>query len=102
MTARTSTRTIALAAAATLGALTTPAAAQHTIEQGIAANLDEVVFFSIAGLVLIFLIIFTAVASMVKSSNREKTRRELAAYVAEGTITPQDAERLLVAEPKDD
>lgn len=33
---------------------------------------------------------------------REHTRRELAAYVAEGSMTPQDAERLLTAEPADE
>lgn len=30
---------------------------------------------------------------------REETRRELAAYVAEGSMTPEDAERILCAEP---
>ena len=28
---------------------------------------------------------------------RERTRREVAAYVAEGSITPEDAERMLTA-----
>ncbi len=37
------------------------------------------------------------VASMVKSANVEKSRREIAAYVAEGTITPDEAVRLLNA-----
>lgn len=30
---------------------------------------------------------------------REETRREVAAYVAEGSMTPEDAERILAAEP---
>ncbi|MDX9911985.1 MAG: hypothetical protein RBS39_09150 [Phycisphaerales bacterium] len=32
-----------------------------------------------------------------KSRHREQTRREIAAYVAEGSITPGDATRLLAA-----
>ncbi len=30
---------------------------------------------------------------------REQTRRELAAYIAEGSMTPEDAERILVPRP---
>ena len=32
-----------------------------------------------------------------KVRQREETRREIAAYVAEGSISPEDAERLLAA-----
>lgn len=32
-----------------------------------------------------------------KIGERERTRREIAAYVAEGTISPTDAERLIEA-----
>lgn len=42
-------------------------------------------------------VVFSAVASMVKSSNREKTRREIAAYIAEGALTPEHGERLMKA-----
>ncbi len=37
-----------------------------------------------------------------KTIERERTKREIAAYVAEGTISPQDAERIIAAQPKDD
>ncbi len=47
--------------------------------------------------IAIIAIIFGSVRSMVINSNREKTRREVAAYVAEGSITPEDAERILTA-----
>ena len=30
----------------------------------------------------------------------EESRREIAAYVAEGSMTPEDAERILAAKPK--
>jgi len=45
--------------------------------------------------VAIIAIVFGNVASMVQTRNREETKRELAAYVAEGSITPDDAERIL-------
>ncbi|RMH13747.1 MAG: hypothetical protein D6695_03185 [Planctomycetota bacterium] len=41
------------------------------------------------------------VSSMMRAASKtremEKTRREVAAYVAEGSITPEEAERLLNA-----
>jgi hypothetical protein len=37
-----------------------------------------------------------------KTIERERTKREIAAYVAEGTISPQDAERIITAQPKED
>jgi len=41
-------------------------------------------------------------ASMTATKERERSRRELAAYVAEGSMTPDDAERLLsTAQPSD-
>ena len=36
-------------------------------------------------------IIFTTVKAMVVSRNREQTKRELAAYVAEGSLDPEKA-----------
>lgn len=42
-------------------------------------------------------VIFGSVAKMVRSSNMEKTRREISAYVAEGSMTPEEGERLLNA-----
>ncbi len=45
-------------------------------------------------------IIFNVIASTAASKEREQTRRELAAYVAEGSIRPEDAERILSAGEK--
>ena len=42
-------------------------------------------------------IVCTSVRSVAKSRAQEESRRELAAYVAEGSMTPEDAERLLKA-----
>jgi len=41
--------------------------------------------------------IVAILASMVTNGQREKTRREIAAYVAEGSISPDDAERMMRA-----
>jgi len=58
-------------------------------------NAENIVAISVAGGVAIILAIFTTVALIVRQ--RERTRREIAAYVAEGTITPEDGERLIRA-----
>ncbi len=42
-------------------------------------------------------IIATAITRSTGSRNREQTRREIAAYVAEGTISPDDAVAMLNA-----
>ena len=56
--------------------------------------------------ILILLIIFTAVTimSIVKAMTRmvgrlasERTRREVAAYIAEGSMTPEQGEKLLAS-----
>lgn len=45
-------------------------------------------------------IVFHYIASVMKTASRERTRREIAAYVAEGTMTPEQGERLLKARAK--
>ncbi len=42
-------------------------------------------------------IVATAITRATVSRHREQTRREVAAYVAEGTISPQDAVAMLNA-----
>lgn len=56
-------------------------------------NLMKVVVIGIIGLALFLF----AAARFLISRARERTRRELAAYVAEGTMTADEAERLLKA-----
>jgi hypothetical protein len=47
---------------------------------------------------LIFGIVFVrTVYSTVRAVSRERTRREVAAYIAEGAMTPEQAERLMRA-----
>ncbi len=55
------------------------------------------VVFGVGGLIAIVAIVLSAVKKMVVSSNLEQSRREIAAYIAEGSMTPEDGERLLNA-----
>jgi len=57
------------------------------------------IIFTVGGLIAIIAIIFSTIKKTAVTKQREQTRRELAAYVAEGSMTPDDAERLLRAEP---
>ena len=51
-------------------------------------------------LMLIIGIISTSVRKSVETRAREESRREIAAYVAEGSISPDDAAKLLEAGKK--
>ena len=39
--------------------------------------------------------LINAVTTVLTTSSRERTKREIAAYVAEGSMTPEHAERIL-------
>jgi hypothetical protein len=69
-----------------------------TIVEMIAANFF---WFSIA-LIAIVAIIVSAVKDVLRTKAREASRREIAAYIAEGTMTPEQGERLMVAENSSD
>ena len=42
--------------------------------------------------------VIRAVTAVVTTNARERSRREIAAYVAEGSITPEHGERLIKAD----
>lgn len=42
-------------------------------------------------------VIVKAASSTIASLSRERTRREIAAYIAEGSMTPEQGERLMKA-----
>jgi hypothetical protein len=63
----------------------------HTITNG--GNF--VPFLVFAGVII--LVAIKTCGSVVKSVSRERTRREIAAYIAEGTMTPEQGERLMRA-----
>jgi len=57
----------------------------------------DVLFYIVGGSVAIVGIVLGTLTSMVKATAREKTRREIAAYIAEGSMTPEQGERLMAA-----
>lgn len=69
------------------------------------AIIDEIVpltAVTVGGVVIVVWVIAATIDSVVKNRSRERTRREVAAYVAEGSMSPSDGERLLKAEPPKD
>ena len=72
--------------------------------QTIIENEESVIPFIIFGggaVVAIIAIIFGAIKRIAMNSEREKSRREIAAYIAEGSMSPDDGIRLLKATPAD-
>lgn len=66
--------------------------------------LDEPGVLFIAGMIAVAIvaIVFGSITGMIKSLTRERTRREIAAYIAEGSMTPEQGERLMKARASDD
>jgi hypothetical protein len=53
--------------------------------------------FGMGGLIALAAIFFGTIKSTGETKEREKSRREIAAYIAEGSMTPEDGERILSA-----
>lgn len=61
------------------------------------------VLIPIVGMMIpIVAIVMSGIERTSKHKHREESRREIAAYVAEGTITPDDAIRMMAAGEKTD
>lgn len=60
-------------------------------------DLVEVVAIAGGCLIAVVAIVSGAVTRHAKVREREKSRREIAAYVAEGSMTPEEGERLIAA-----
>ncbi len=58
---------------------------------------EDVLFLLVGGSVGIVAIIVGMASSVLKAVSRERSRREIAAYIAEGSMTPEQGERLLAA-----
>ncbi|HRP62614.1 MAG TPA: hypothetical protein PK400_04915 [Phycisphaerales bacterium] len=54
-------------------------------------------FWSVIGIIVVVWVIAATFDSIIKTSARERSRREIAAYIAEGSMTPEQGERLLKA-----
>lgn len=67
----------------------------------LAAGDSTAIVFGVGGAIAIVAIVFSTVGKVLRTRQREMTKREIAAYVAEGSMTPGDAERILKAEPED-
>lgn len=52
-----------------------------------------ITFFSF----VLAIVVVSRTASTIKTIARERTRREIAAFIAEGSITPEQGERLMKA-----
>lgn len=63
------------------------------------AQLIPLAAITLTMLVAIVGVIMWAIVSTVQSRETERSRREIAAYVSEGSITPEEGERLLQAGP---
>ncbi|MEO1128992.1 MAG: hypothetical protein AAFX05_04695 [Planctomycetota bacterium] len=59
-------------------------------------------FWTVIGLIAIVAIVFGTVKETIKVRARERTRREIAAYIAEGSMTPEQGERLMRASDDDE
>lgn len=51
-------------------------------------------------LVAVVAIIFGSLTKIARSRDVERSRREISAYIAEGTISPEEGERMMNAGPK--
>lgn len=58
---------------------------------------SDVLVPMILGAVFMTWAVFGTIAAIVKNVSRERTRREIAAYIAEGSMTPEQGERLMKA-----
>ncbi|MHC4946644.1 MAG: hypothetical protein ACYTG1_00055 [Planctomycetota bacterium] len=61
-------------------------------------GLAEHIVVAIVGACIVAALVVRAVTSMVTSAARERSRREIAAYIAEGSISPEQGERLMKAD----
>ena len=46
---------------------------------------------------IIVVVFIRTIGSVMKGTSRERTRREIAAYIAEGSMSPEQGERLMKA-----
>lgn len=49
------------------------------------------------GTFVVTLVAIRSLAGVIKTISRERTRREIAAYIAEGSLTPDQGEKLMRA-----
>jgi hypothetical protein len=62
------------------------------------AAIGENLLYVIIGVCFLVGMLLKALVQLMSTSARERSRREIAAYIAEGSITPDQGERILRAE----
>jgi len=60
---------------------------------------EEVLVFGCLTICAVLGIVFGTIASVIGRIATERSRREIAAYIAEGSLTPEQGERLMSAHP---
>ena len=60
---------------------------------------ELIVIFGAISFIVLISVAFPTISGVLRTRARERTKRELAAYVAEGSMRPEDAERILEAGP---
>ena len=63
--------------------------------------LDEYIIMLVIGVCIILGMVIKALTSIITGISRERTRREIAAYIAEGSMSPEQGERLMKADIND-
>lgn len=53
--------------------------------------------WTVFGCFIVTIVVIRSVTGIIKSTSRERSRREIAAYIAEGSMTPEQGERLMKA-----
>jgi hypothetical protein len=61
---------------------------------------DDVLIPVLVTFGVVSVVLFRTILAVVASVSRERTRREIAAYIAEGSMTPEQGEKLMKAGPK--
>ncbi len=61
---------------------------------------DDVLIPILVTFGIVSTVLFRTVLGVVSAVVRERTRREIAAYIAEGSMTPEQGEKLMKAGPK--
>ncbi len=60
---------------------------------------EELIIFGGATICGGLAIVFGSIASIFNRLSTERSRREIAAYIAEGSITPEQGENLMASDP---
>lgn len=59
--------------------------------------ISENFFWFVIGSIALVSIVAGTIKSVVAATSRERSRREIAAYIAEKSMTPEEGERLMAA-----